>query len=247
MDAIKEFFKNKKYGFLGSLAFHLLLVIIFLIFKINANRETIFEGIELDLKTLEELALLEFQKPEELYPPDPGQSARNIAVDQNEDRIEKFEDYQNYRLSGRAVNDLVSSSIQEDVKQIIEENNLNPDDQELPDIATDPIDVYTPKELEEDQVYEGPTNIFFSLKDRKITRLKVPVYKCEGGGLVQVEIRVNRRGKVEWVSIDTAVSTTTDPCLLTAAKNAASATRFSFSTQAPLLQSGTISFRFIAQ
>jgi len=238
--------RAKKNGFLGSLAFHLLLLIVFLIFKINGDKEEYHEGVELDLMTLQELAFLEFQQPDDLSPDD-GSSARNIAVEQQEDRIESFDDYENYKLSGQSVNNIVSNLIQTDIKQIIDENNLNPSDNELPDISIEPIDVFVPKELEEEQVYEGPTNIYFSLKDRKITRLIVPVYKCQGGGLIQVEIRVNRRGKVEWTSIDTAVSTTSDPCLISAAKRSASKTRFNFNTKAPMLQTGTITFRFIAQ
>ncbi len=238
---------DKKYGFLGSLSFHLLLVIVFLIFKINGERQRKYEGIEIDLKTLQELALLEFQNPEEIQSPEENTPARNIAVNQQEDRVERFEDYENYKLTGQAVDNIVSNMIQEDISKIIEDNNLDPTDTELPDIETQALDVYSPKEYEEVQVYEGPTNIYFNLKDRKITRLKVPVYTCEGGGIIQVEIRVNRRGKVEWVSVDTAVSTTSDPCLVSAAKKAANQTRFNFSSVAPLLQSGTITFKFIAQ
>lgn len=211
----------------------------------NGAKEPQYNGIELDLKTLQELAMLEFQS--DIEEPDPGSPARNIAVDQTEDRIEKFEDYENYQMTSQAVSNIVESRIQEDINKIIDENDLNPDDTELPDIATQALDVYSPKEYEEEQVYEGPTNIYFSLKDRKITKLKVPVYKCEGGGLIQVEIRVSRRGKVEWVSIDTAVSTTRDPCLINAARKAAKQTRFNFSTKASALQSGTITFRFVAQ
>jgi len=238
---------DKKNGLLGSLAFHLLLVIIFLIFKINGERKHYPEGIELDLMTLQELAFLEFQTPEDLSEQADASPARNIAVDQQEDRIERFEDYENYQISGQSVDNIVKNLIQDDVNRIIEDNDLNPTNTELPDIVVQPIDVYTPKELDEEQVYEGPTNIYFSLKDRKITRLKVPVYKCQGGGIIQVEIRVNRRGKVEWVSVDTAVSTTADPCLVDAAKKAASKTRFNFNSNAAILQSGTITFRFIAQ
>lgn len=236
---------NTTVGLLGTISFHLLLIIIFLLFRINGERKHQTEGIELDLKTLEELAMLEFETPE--YENNQDRLARNIAVDQTEDRIERFEDYENYRMSGQSVSDLVKNRIQEDVNKIIEENNLNPTDDELPDIATQPLDIYTPKELKEDQVYEGPTNIYFTLDGRKITRLIVPVYQCEGGGLVQLDIRVNRRGKVEFVSVDNATSTTSDPCLIDAAKDAAKRTLFSFDAGAPFLQQGSITFRFIAQ
>lgn len=232
-------------GILGTISFHLVLIILFLLFRINGEKMRQAEGIELDIKTLEELALMEFQS----QLPDITESrlARNIAVDQNEDRIERFEDYETYRMSGQAVNDLVQNRIQQDVEEIIRDNNLNPDNRELPDIATQPLDIYQPGELKEDQVYEGPTNIYFSLEGRKITRLIVPVYQCEGGGVVQLDIRVGRRGQVEFIAVDQASSTTRDNCLIEAAKQAARRTLFNFDAGAPLLQTGSITFRFIAQ
>ena len=75
----------------------------------------------------------------------------------------------------------------------------------------------------------------------------MPVYKCEGGGIVKLDIRVNRRGKVEFVSVDTAESGTKDDCLISAAKDAAMKTRFTLNQAAPLLQSGSLTYRFIAQ
>ena len=239
-------FGNRVTGILGSISFHLLLIIIFLLFKINGEKQTFIDGIELDIRTLEELAMIEFLNEED-SPQDENDLARNIAVDQNEDKVEKFEDYENYQLSGQSVNDIVQDRIQTDLNNIIEENDLNLNDTELPDIATEQIDFYTPKELEEEQVYEGPTNIYFTLENRKITKLIVPVYQCEGGGLVQIDIRVSRRGNVEFVSVDSAVSTTADPCLLKAAKDAARKTKFNFDSGAALVQSGSITFKFIAQ
>ena len=236
---------NTTVGLLGTISFHLLVIILFLLFRINGERQRDVEGIELDLKTLEELAMMEFET--QSYPDQQDRQARNIAVDQNEDRIERFEDYQNYRMSGQSVSDIVKDRIQQDVNDIIKDNGLNPDDRELPDIATQPLDLYAPKELEEDQVYEGPTNIYFSLEGRKITKLIVPVYKCESAGLVQLDIRVNRRGRVEFVALDNATSTTKDPCLVEAAKDAARRTLFNFAAGAPMLQSGSITFRFVAQ
>ncbi len=245
MEKILAQISEKKYGFLGTLAFHMLLVIIFLIFKVNGERLEIYEGIELDLKTLEELAELQFLNEFDL--PDQSEQSRNIAVNEAEDRIENFDDYSNYEQSRQSVTRVVNNLIQQDINDIISENNLNPNDTELPDITTEAIHVYKPEDYNEEQVYEGPTNIYYNLENRKISYLKVPVYKCEGGGIVQVEIRVNRRGKVEWISIDTATSTTKDPCLIKAAREAAQLTRFNFSTQAPLLQQGTITYRFVAQ
>jgi len=205
----KRSFAEKKYGILGTISFHLLLVVLILLFKISAEQTDKSEGIIFDMKTLEELAQMQFEVAR--IPETQGENARNIAVDQREDKIESFEDYRNYRVSEQIVDNLVKSNVDQTVKDIIKDNNLNPDDDELPDLATEELKLFRAQEVKEEQVYTGPTNIYFDLEGRKVVYLDVPVYKCEGGGLVKLDIRVNRRGIVEWVSVDNAASETKDP------------------------------------
>jgi len=241
----KKNFSVRKYGILGTIIFHLILLVVVLSFRINGERSPKPSGIIFDMKTLEELSQMQIEVPK--IPEENTENARNIAVDQSEDRIESFEDYRNYQVSEQVVDNLVKSSVEQTVQEIIEENNLDPDNDELPDIATEELKMFRAQKIEEEQVYQGATNIYYSLENRKIVHLEVPVYKCESGGLVKLDIRVNRRGKVEWVSVDTAESDTADPCLVQAARNAAMKTRFTLNQAAPLLQQGSISYRFIAQ
>jgi hypothetical protein len=62
-----------------------------------------------------------------------------------------------------------------------------------------------------------------------------------------VDIRVGQRGKVELTTINKSGTDTSDPCFLDAAKEAASRTRFNFSTTAAQLQLGYIIYHFVAQ
>jgi len=220
-------------------------LVLFLSFQLNDQKTPKPTGLIFDMKTLEELSQMQMEVPK--LPDQAQDDARNIAVDQTEDKIESFEDYRNYQVSDQVVDNLVQSSVEETVKDIIEENNLDPDNDELPDIATEELKIFRAEEVEEEQVYTGATNIYFTLADRKVVHLEVPVYKCEGGGLIKLDIRVSRRGKVEWVSVDTAESDSSDPCLIKAAKEAAMKTRFTLNQSADLLQQGSISYRFIAQ
>ncbi len=240
----KESLSIRKFGLLGTVSFHLLLVILILTFTISTEREPKVSGIEIDLKTLEELSKMQFELPKI---PDKADDSRNIAVDQAEDKIESFEDYKNYQIPDQVAGNLAKSNVDQTVKDIIEDNNLNPNDKELPDIATEELKMFRADKIEEEQVYKGATNIYFSLEERDVVHLEVPVYKCMGGGLVKLDIRVNRRGKVEFVSVDTAESETTDKCLIDAAKAAAMKTRFTLNQAASVLQQGSLSYRFIAQ
>jgi len=223
-------------------------LVIILLIRVNAAREVPDNIIYIDLKVFEELKKLDQPKDR----PDnrlksPAREARNIAVNQAEDKIEKYDDYKDYKISNRAVEREAQKRVSQAVKDIIKENNLNPDDKELPKTEAKPIDFYQAKKIEEEQVYKGPTNIYFKLDGRKVSYLSIPVYKCKGGATVQVDIRVGQRGKVEWTTINSEGTDTRDPCFLNAAKDAAQRSRFNFSTESGLLQQGYIIYHFVAQ
>lgn len=242
----QQVFMEKKYGVFGTLLFHLFVFALFLLFNIGRPAENTDDSwIQFDLMTIEELLELEFVDPQESQQDD--RNARNIAVNQAEDRIERYDDYENYRLSNAAVEQLVESRINQAVEEIIEENDLNPDDSEIPDLAMEPLDFYQAQEREEEQVYEGPTNIYFELENRKVSYLHVPVYKCEGSATIRIDIRVGQRGKVELATFNQRESDSRESCFIQAARSAALRTRFNFDSNAPRLQSGYIIYHFIAQ
>ena len=240
-----QFISDRRYGIIGTILVHMALLVVILFVKVNQREEKAEELIYIDIKTLEEIRKLEMV-PTTRQPAARSREARNIAVNQ-EDRVEKYEDYQNYQPSRQSARREAQNRNQQAVKDIIKENNLNPDDKELPPVEEKPTGFYEAKKIEEDQVYKGPTNIYFKLDDRKVTYLPIPVYKCKGGATVQVDIRVGQRGKVEWTSINASGTDTRDPCFLDAAKEAAQKTRFSFSASAPMLQQGYIIYHFVAQ
>jgi hypothetical protein len=203
----------------------------------------------IDLKVFEKIEQLETLKQErDNRMMSPARQARNIAVNQTEDKVEKYDDYKDFpKMSNRAAEREAQKRVGQAVKDIIKENNLDPDDRELPKTESKPIDFYKANKIEEEQVYKGPTNIYYKLDDRKVAYLPIPVYKCKGGATVQVDIRVGQRGKVELVTVNNSGTDTKDPCFLDAAKDAAKKTRFNFSTSATNLQQGYIIYHFVAQ
>jgi hypothetical protein len=247
------FISERRYGLAATLLLHMLVVVVILFVRVKTAGEMEENVVYVDLKTFENLQKLEaFEPKPERRMSQAEREARNIAVNQAEDRIEKYDDYKNYQVADRRVSDRaakreVDKRISQTIKDIIKEDNLNPDDKELPKTEKKPIDFYQATKNEEQQVYQGPTNIYYKLENRKVANLPVPVYKCKGGATVQVDIRVGQRGKVEWTTINSAGTDTRDPCFLDAAKEAARQTRFNFSTNAPLLQEGYIIYHFVAQ
>ncbi len=95
--------------------------------------------------------------------------------------------------------------------------------------------------------YKGPTRIFYNLKDRTHTYLPIPIYMCEGSGKVVLLIEVNQRGDVEKARVITEESTTSDPCLIETAIKTALISRFNPDINSPKIETGTLTYIFVAQ
>lgn len=94
--------------------------------------------------------------------------------------------------------------------------------------------------------YSGESSVSYNLKDRYARFLPIPVFKCEHGGKVVVEIAVNPRGVVQRASVIESQSHE-DDCLWAVAVDAAKRSRFNEKAGAPALQKGTITYNFVKQ
>jgi hypothetical protein len=95
--------------------------------------------------------------------------------------------------------------------------------------------------------YKGPTRIYYDLAGRTHTYLPIPIYKCQGEGKVLMSIQVNQKGIVEKVQVLENESTTSDPCLVDTAVETALISRFNSDINSPKIQTGTLSYHFVAQ
>jgi hypothetical protein len=96
-------------------------------------------------------------------------------------------------------------------------------------------------------VFKGKTNIYYSLENRYHIRLPVPVYKCEGFGIVEVQIFVDQKGYVVNAQVPNLGDSMNELCLADAAKSAAMATKFNTDFDSPIRQQGTITYHFQSQ
>ena len=84
----------------------------------------------------------------------------------------------------------------------------------------------------------------YDLIGRLVLKRPEPIYSCDKEGRVVVTIRVDRNGKVVKATPGTKGSTTTDPCLLNRAKEAALKTKWQSAANAPEKQVGKIIYNF---
>ena len=97
------------------------------------------------------------------------------------------------------------------------------------------------------QIIKGPTRIYYDLAGRTHTYLPIPIYKCQGSGKVVLSIEVNQKGIVEKAQIIAKESTTSDPCLSETAVTTALISRFNSDFNSPKIQTGTLTYQFVAQ
>lgn len=129
-------------------------------------------------------------------------------------------------------------------------------------LAEDLKNGFTPQESEDDYLelpssqkkdnqketveYTGPSVVSYNLKGRKASYLRIPAYRCYGGGMVVVIITVDNAGNVINAKVQDEGSSD-DKCLREYALMAAKIARFSKDPTAPARQMGDIVYQFIPQ
>ena len=250
MESLKDIMERHLYGILGSVVFHLIIVLIFMSIKVASTYRERSDMIIFDFTSAEEEPVEELPEqtvrqkltPDEIF-------WRNIAVNQaraaKEDfDLEEFIDRLREELLREGTirpenwedNGTLRDNLAEMENSMLLENENNEDKAEdessLADLAN---------------AYDGPTNIYYTLENRNAVYLPLPIYKCREGGKVVVRISVDQQGLVVQTAIDPVETESQDLCLHDAARETAARSRFSISTDAPSRQQGTISYHFQPQ
>lgn len=239
-----------KYGLMGTIAFHLIIGIFFVSFKLN-NVKPVTEStivIEFPEEILEKLIEKEEEdkKEEKTIPKDETEESinkllRSIAV--NKDLANKPQ-----KQATQEVDDYIKELQQELDKQNANlYKNKNKDSFVKDSIQHSEDEAKRKIDSLQTVFYSGPSSVEYKLKDRYKTYLPIPVFKCENDGHVVVSISVNRHGRVTRAEIIESLSKTKDELLWKTAIDAAKRSRFNENPYAPVLQKGTISYNFIRQ
>ncbi len=236
---------SRRSGIYFTVIFHLLLIIVLLIFSIS----TISKG-EVSFVTDSEGQLHKQRQEEEERR---QEEIKALAKAQLEDQ-----------LAGRPVTTYRAVAVNRSSSQLKDDRNTDADklykDAEdlqnrikeaakikIPDAADN---VSAPGEKTEEKAetaaYKGPSVLYWILDGRRAFSLPIPVYKCRGGGDVTIQIYVGRNGYVQKAIVLGDVSVP-DECIRNAALSAAMRSRFSKSDTADDPQLGQITYRFIAQ
>jgi TonB family protein len=251
MSKIKELYRKNIYGLMGTLIFHILIFTFFSIsqlnIKIKTNKE---EPVLLDIavaEKLEEQTTPAQEKPKEEKSAS-GESARgnqqnmsNSAVNDapNKNKTssrDKFFDA-DYQHDIEQAKKMVA-----DVNKQLSKKVPSVKKFEMPEATTEGQNRDSIKNV----VYSGKSNIHYYLENRYHVRLPIPVYLAKSGGVVKVDIQVDRSGRVVKAALASAPSSS-DPLLAEYAVQAAERTQFNADNKAPSIQKGSITYKFVAQ
>ena len=246
--------EGKVAGILGAVIIHLIAGIIFMLVQIgslNINEYTKQYQIALeDISGPEKKVSLTDQQGTSLEKMFQGDQevlniARNLANQPDvkinaEDYIDKVKE--ELIESGKLGKDNYIDE-QKTAKENSKDGNVTLEKKEENKKETDK----TKNSLEMAANFSGPTRIYYNLPGRTHSYLPIPIYKCEGSGKAVLTIEVNPKGIVLSAKIIIDESTTNDPCLIEAAINSALISRFNPDINILKIQTGTLTYHFVAQ
>ncbi len=225
--------------------FHILLFSFFLLADVNIKGKVKEEEILIEFPDIlpepEEEEIVEEQESEpatnEASSPQSETQINRSTIASN--RLAKTDNFfdEDYMNEVEAAKQLVS-----DVNNQLSKEKVNIEDIKMPVQTTEGRD----PETIENVIYTGESNIVYYLEDRYHVSLPIPVYLAQSGGLVIVDISVNRDGRVIYAEPRKS-SSVRDEQIYLYAKVAASRTIFNKSSNAPEPQKGTIHYTFVAQ
>ena len=263
--------KTQKYiiGILGTLIFHLILLNLFFILKItdkdNPHKKMNQIIIEMEEPQVDESEITEDESNMEDY--------SNIARNMNEEMPDELKNTRHARRiyelmeaekklyqdvsesqasqSNKSKEEIIKKALGEEYEKYLQ------DKKQIEGSKTEEIDVPQEMQIQETDnndmaeekkvIVEGPTTISYKLENRNDTYMPVPVYKCEGGGKIVVDIYVRQDGRVFRAIINKQKSKSMTSCLVEAALEAANNSRFNVDTEADPEQKGEIIYTFIPQ
>lgn len=253
-----RFFEKHKYGILGTVLLHFFALSLMSILTIpNAPVENFSEIV---MEFAQEPEPEKKELPKEIKQQQDGAASQsNKAVNKAAPKMLTKADYNKYDSK---LDDDIRKSVEAEIREklkAIEQDVISEQRNQGKGYSQEEAEalINSKKQQELETVPEvkaksegavdGPTNITYRLENRYDTYIKVPVYLCQYGGEVTINIVVDRKGRVVNAKQDKESSKSTDKCLIDAALKGALNTRFNSSSKAPKLQRGAITFRFVAQ
>jgi hypothetical protein len=243
---LRTFFTNNVNSILATISLHLLMVILFLWFKLGEvheeHKDLVMIEINPEIKPVEDKAEKAQKAGEEVEKTMPTLSSgevHSIAANVSsklEDKISTSK-YEQQVMQELGISSLKTENKVTTTPPAPDENAVDQATEEnRPDKGE-----YVPNVIRKEN-----TTVSYFLENRWHRYLYIPTYKCQGGGTVIIDIVINQSGNVISATIAENKSTH-DQCLLEEAYHSATSAVFNSDAKSPAKQVGTITYVFLAQ
>ncbi len=244
---VKRFIRKNLVAILYTLIFHLVVLIILIFIRVEGLKNDRELGIELEFeeKTIEEIL---------------AEEETEIPADWLEQILRQRELSSNRAVNLNAENqfneDISTNEYVEDLLDQIEMARAQEDREKLEELQAILAEAdYVPpaEENREDDggEFSGPTTITYEFLDEPQQRnrvfLTIPVYRCQGSGMIRVEVIVARDGTVVNAEVKGPIEGSDRVCFSDAALAAARSSKFRIQINAPEKHRALITYTFIAQ
>ncbi len=246
LDRILDFFDRHKYGIIGTLLFHTVLMAVLILGQVSSVPLPAEQApIELALES--EATEAEAQPHKEEQEPGAAQPVTNVASNITATPEQSLSRSARERMAEHVERDLLNMEKSE-FDRLAQERREQGKEISVPQLDPSKFDKSNYMEKPPKPVkVEGLTTVSYDLVGRSHIVLEVPAYLCKGSGKIVVRVAVDRSGNVSKAELDPAASTAISGCMAENALLSASGARFNSSAAAAQPQRGTITYIFLAQ
>lgn len=230
---------SKYWAVIITLLFHTILVWgLFFMENNRFEKEKIYE-LDLETKISKEEVIEKEQKLKELA----KQQVQELLSNKGAKRFVSGE-----KLQESTLEDLKEEYSEREKKadKILKKSEPKPEDTDNKEIALKEEIKEAAKERQT-VFFVGNSRVEYFLAERYRVKLPIPVYQCEGGGVVEIAIQVNKQGMVVEAEVVKQRSRSASECMQEAALYSALNSQFSERPEYVGLQKGRIVYQFVPQ
>jgi Skp family chaperone for outer membrane proteins len=215
-------------------------VVVFLVFTIHIKKKSELVAETFYQMEAEDLIEDKKEKLEEIL-----KSIDNLTTNRAYNETKKYEELEDAEFEKRLEEIRNRNNVEETEQEPNDsetKNNSTPEENPIYNNINDIINKRSEKKRETTDYANTNSSISYSLVDRTHTFLPTPIYLCEYGGKIVVNITVNNNGEVTDAYVNDS-SVSNNGCLVDSALEYAKASKFDRDVTKPS-QLGTITFYF---
>lgn len=254
---ILNFIERYKFAVIGTVLFHVMFFLYANFVTIKRPVRLVEPTVEMDIPLEDVMMDPELMKLLEIKPNDQSNAPiYNVTSDANDTREKSYENF-----STQEMDKMVEENAKNLEQQYFDEwaathdNGAGPESNSSMDIQTDKQKQLTNKNQTTDKsidtqganAFAGDVMASFDLKDRKAHALEKPGYTCNTAGTVTLQIKVDKNGDVKDVTYLPGASSNATECMIQQSIKYAKRSRFNYSSTAPAMQTGTITYKFVSR